>query len=221
MKPVGTPSNSMPGRIYAKIHGATTDVISGQRGLIGGWNEHKREGQIEYVRSDTLTRQGATVMASELTLEQIISRVMRDHIGPEHNQPIGEGGAPRIDWYALQAELLSAISAWNTRTAPVDANSIASNPVDDKIALDTDGNAPAATDTELVTVHTQVRFGPDDIWRNEVFIGERSRITERRELVTRSQADELLAVWAKKVAEQAAIIELLRNRLITSRGSHV
>lgn len=53
--------------------------------------------------------------------------------------------------------------------------------------------APTATDTELVTVHTQVRFGPNDIWRNEVFVGERSRITERRELVIRSQAEELLA----------------------------
>ncbi|WP_195714384.1 hypothetical protein, partial [Brucella sp. 10RB9210] len=34
--------------------------------------------------------------------------------------------------------------------------------------------APAATDMGLVTVHTQVRFGPNDIWRNEVFVGERS-----------------------------------------------
>ncbi|EXL07395.1 hypothetical protein BG46_10785 [Brucella anthropi] len=33
-----------------------------------------------------------------------------------------------------------------------DANPLASNPVDDKIAPDTDGNAPAATDTGLVTV---------------------------------------------------------------------
>ncbi|MRN58731.1 hypothetical protein GJU89_06905 [Brucella sp. 09RB8918] len=40
--------------------------------------------------------------------------------------------------------------------------------------------APTATDTELVTVHTQVRFGPNDIWRNEVFVGERSRSYWRR-----------------------------------------
>ncbi|QGA58250.1 DUF3850 domain-containing protein [Brucella sp. 2280] len=80
-----------------------------------------------------------------------------------------------------------------TTPTPVDANSLASNPVGDKIALDTDGNAPAAADMGLVTVHTQVRFGQNDIWRNEVFVGERSRITERRELVTRSQAEELLA----------------------------
>ena len=43
---------AMPKRIYAKTHGASTDVISGQRGLIGGWNEHKRDGQIEFVRAD-------------------------------------------------------------------------------------------------------------------------------------------------------------------------
>ena len=43
---------AMPERIYAKVHGASTDVISGQRGLIGGWNEHHRDGQAEYVRAD-------------------------------------------------------------------------------------------------------------------------------------------------------------------------
>lgn len=43
---------AMPERIYAKTHGASTDVISGQRGLIGGWNEHKRDGQTEFVRAD-------------------------------------------------------------------------------------------------------------------------------------------------------------------------
>lgn len=42
----------MPDRIWAKTHGASTDVISGARGLIGGWNEHRREGQHEYRRAD-------------------------------------------------------------------------------------------------------------------------------------------------------------------------
>ncbi len=46
---------AIPERIYAKTHGASADVISGQRGLIGGWNEHKRDGQIEYVRADVAT----------------------------------------------------------------------------------------------------------------------------------------------------------------------
>ncbi|WGG61825.1 hypothetical protein [Brucella intermedia] len=52
---------AMPERIYAKVHGASTDVISGQRGLIGGWNEHQRDGQAEYVRADLafLSVQGA------------------------------------------------------------------------------------------------------------------------------------------------------------------
>ncbi len=62
--------------------------------------------------------------------------------------------------------------------------------------------APAATDAGQETVHTQVRFGPNDVWRNEVFVGERSRITERRELVTRSQAEAIIADW-KKRAEYA------------------
>ena len=67
-------------------------------------------------------------MANELKLKQIIGQVMRDHIGPEDNRAIGEGGVPRIDWYALQAELLSALSVYSSRPAP------------------------AATDTGLVTV---------------------------------------------------------------------
>lgn len=41
-----------PERIWAKVHGASTDVISGQRGLLGGWNERPRDGQIEYLRAD-------------------------------------------------------------------------------------------------------------------------------------------------------------------------
>ncbi|QGA55907.1 hypothetical protein [Brucella sp. 2280] len=120
-------------------------------------------------------------MASELTLEQIISRVMRDHIGPEHNQPIGEGGAPRIDWYALQAELLSAISAWNTRPAP------------------------AATDTGLVTVAWQRHssfyadgWGPVDAGHAQKLAAAGEPV---RELVTRSQAEELLAAERAKADE--------------------
>lgn len=42
----------MPEKIWAKTHGASTDVVSGQRGLIGGWSEHQREGQTEYIRLD-------------------------------------------------------------------------------------------------------------------------------------------------------------------------
>lgn len=30
----------VPRKIWAKTHGASTDIISGQRGLIGGWREH-------------------------------------------------------------------------------------------------------------------------------------------------------------------------------------
>ena len=45
-------ADPQPVRIWAKTHGASTDVISGQRGLLGGWNEHRRDGQVEYVRAD-------------------------------------------------------------------------------------------------------------------------------------------------------------------------
>ena len=45
---------SGPERIWAKTHGASTDVISGQVGLIGGWNEHRRDGQEEYLRADPI-----------------------------------------------------------------------------------------------------------------------------------------------------------------------
>lgn len=41
-----------PERIWAKVHGASTDVMTGQRGLIGCWNEHRRDGQSEYIRAD-------------------------------------------------------------------------------------------------------------------------------------------------------------------------
>ncbi|UVV66554.1 hypothetical protein [Brucella anthropi] len=73
MKPAGTTTNTMPERIYAKVHGASTDVISGQRGLIGGWNEHRRDGQTEFVRSDLALphlQQGEPSAARKLALEE-------------------------------------------------------------------------------------------------------------------------------------------------------
>ena len=41
-----------PEKIYAKTHGASTDVIYGKQGLIGGWRECARKNHIEYVRAD-------------------------------------------------------------------------------------------------------------------------------------------------------------------------
>lgn len=93
------------------------------------------------------------------------------------------------------------VDAMNTRPAPVDANPLASNPVDDKIAPDTDGNAPVAVDTGLETVehqywHDQTQewlpTGFPDRYRKDGFLV--------RELVTRSQAEELLA--AEREAQQ-------------------
>ncbi|WP_161662553.1 Lar family restriction alleviation protein [Brucella rhizosphaerae] len=71
-----------------------------------------------------------------------------------------------------------AIKAWNTR--------------------------PAATDTGLVTVEYQVRSKLNGHWVKDNFLSQQlSPDTERRELVTRAQADELLA--AKDATLQNAI----------------
>jgi len=67
----GEAVKAMPERIYAKVHGASTDLISGQRGLIGGWNEHKRDGQAEYVRADLAILSALEPSAArELALEE-------------------------------------------------------------------------------------------------------------------------------------------------------
>lgn len=57
---------TMPDRIWAKTHGASTDVLSGQRGLIGGWNEHRRDGQSAYLRQDGETLAGIVKAANDL-----------------------------------------------------------------------------------------------------------------------------------------------------------
>ena len=59
-------------------------------------------------------------MANEQTLEQVITNVMVNHIGAV-GRHIGEGGCPRIQWYAFQNEMTKAISAMTTRpAAPVE-----------------------------------------------------------------------------------------------------
>lgn len=42
-------------------------------------------------------------------VKAIINRVLREHAGPEHGLAIGEGGCPRVDWYALRNELVAAL----------------------------------------------------------------------------------------------------------------
>ncbi|MRN43427.1 MULTISPECIES: hypothetical protein [unclassified Brucella] len=115
------------------------------------------------------------------------------------------------------------VGAINTRPAPVNANPLASNTVDDKIEPDTDGNAPAATDTGLVTAWVTPRemleaFGADDIregsravlgdgieedeWEDYLEVPVHALEKMLRELVTRSQAEELLAA-ERALAETA------------------
>lgn len=48
---------------------------------------------------------------SDAKVERIVSGVLRAHIGPEYNSPIGEGGCPRISWYNLRNELVAALLA--------------------------------------------------------------------------------------------------------------
>ncbi len=68
---------AMPERIYAKVHGASTDVISGQRGLIGGWNEHHRDGQAEYVRADLAILSALEPSAArELALDSALRKMV-------------------------------------------------------------------------------------------------------------------------------------------------
>ncbi|WP_114214184.1 hypothetical protein [Ochrobactrum sp. 3-3] len=81
------------------------------------------------------------------------------------------------------------VDRMNSRPAPVDANLLASNPVDDKIAPDTDDNAPAATDTGLVT-YAHDNGTLSGLSRNE-----------HGPWCLRSQAEELLA------AERARYVE--------------
>lgn len=113
----------------------------------------------------------------------------------------------RINTFETEAE---AVATWNTRPTPVDANPLASNPVDDKIAPDTDGNAPAAADTGLVTVAENLartiwgyfKGGPDAIawFDNNKSLGGPAWLIEQ----CRSQAEEMLAAERamRKTAEQ-------------------
>ncbi|WP_025199072.1 hypothetical protein [Brucella sp. BO2] len=183
-----------------------------------------------------------------------------------HDDEIWEDADGIGKWIAncSSAEIAKQIvGAINTRTAPVDANSLASNPVDDKIASDTDANAPgmaiedllkkaiaafdalspeqraemmeeqrrswvrgnvgmsqdergmtspmmpqpapAATDTGLVTVAWQRHssfyadgWGPVDAGHAQKLAAAGEPV---RELVTRSQAEELLAEERAKADE--------------------
>lgn len=158
--------------------------------------------------------------------------------------------------YQTEQQAIVAVAAF-TRPAPVDTNPLTSNPVDDKIAPDTDGKAPvavddsfaqhlerscaeaiksynetplslrgpvvlpfddelikprapAATDTGLVTVEYQVRLKLNGHWVQDNFLSQQlSPDTERRELVTRSQAEELLAAKDKTIAlAETTMIEM-------------
>lgn len=44
--------DNAPERMWAKVCGASTDILTGQRELLGGWNERARKGHAEYIRAD-------------------------------------------------------------------------------------------------------------------------------------------------------------------------
>lgn len=64
-----------PDRIYATVNGASTEVFSGRRALIGGWHEHgaDRPGAQAYLREDgpTLTEVRKALRDSASVLQQI------------------------------------------------------------------------------------------------------------------------------------------------------
>ncbi|NPD16261.1 hypothetical protein HOY34_13760 [Xinfangfangia sp. D13-10-4-6] len=69
-----------PERIWAKTHGASTDVLTGQRGLVGGWNEYRRDGQCEYLRRDGETLKGIIAIAT-FALDQWESCIESEYSG--------------------------------------------------------------------------------------------------------------------------------------------
>ena len=92
---------AMPERIYAKTHGASTDVISGQRGLIGGWNEHKRDGQTEFVRADLAAPHLAAVRVNSDQIEAA-RKAVEELANTQMNLPLE-------DWSRISSAILSAL----------------------------------------------------------------------------------------------------------------
>ncbi|CUW44432.1 hypothetical protein B3286c1_1764 [Brucella vulpis] len=105
-----------------------------------------------------------------------------------------------------------------TCPTPVNANPLASNPVDDKIAPDTDGNAPAATDAGLVTVGvTGILPGSNGGFTQAVFRAD--DVPKNVELCIRSQAEELLAeerALAETATRQNALL-WKRNEVLDAK----
>lgn len=60
-----------PERIWAKIHGASTDVMSGQRGLLGAWHECQREGHASYIRADLVE----ALQAENQRLREVLEKI--------------------------------------------------------------------------------------------------------------------------------------------------
>lgn len=66
-----------PEKIYAKAHGASTEMFSGRLSLIGGWHEHERPDHHCYIRSDVATptdRPFADALASLTSKEMTQAR---------------------------------------------------------------------------------------------------------------------------------------------------
>lgn len=98
-----------PERIWAKIHGASTDVMSGQRGLLGAWHECQREGHVGYIRTDLVEAMEAENQRLRAALQRAYDHVLRD--------------AP--DWFmrhsheqqALEVERSAALAALRSKEA--------------------------------------------------------------------------------------------------------
>ena len=98
--------DNAPERIWAKVHGASTDILTGQRELLGGWNERARNGQAEYIRADlvpqwhhmeTAPRDGTPVdlwVINHLSYDKHSSRMVNVKFGPVQDWM----GIERDDW---------------------------------------------------------------------------------------------------------------------------
>ncbi|UWF67337.1 MULTISPECIES: hypothetical protein [unclassified Brucella] len=161
-------------------------------------------------------------MASEpygMTQEQIDSIAQRCHSYEADDYTMKWGKQTSKYRNSMRKSVRNMLSAleyygfkiYSPSLAPVDANPLASNPVDDKIAPDTDANAPAATDTGLETGLWLRPIGPHAYatTKDRSTADDWEKYVKVEEYIPRSQAEELLAAKDKTIAlAETTMIEM-------------
>ncbi|WP_132313658.1 hypothetical protein [Martelella mediterranea] len=103
-----------PAAIYATVNGASTDVMTGERQLIGGWNEHEDDfrRKTRYVRADLAGDvQALHEKAGDETL-----RALMDVINERYRQIAVEGWTPEHDDQHCDGQLALAASTYALNT---------------------------------------------------------------------------------------------------------